>query len=88
MRSLLRLIIILWITSAISQNKQVLYGMTDLPQNLLLNPGSKIPQKMHFGVPFYHRFILTEGPQELMLMIFLEIQIKILIQLFAIRFLS
>ena len=61
MRSLLRLIIILWITSAISQNKQVLYGMTDLPQNLLLNPGSKIPQKMHFGVPFLSQIHLNGG---------------------------
>ena len=61
MLSLLRLIIILWITSAISQNKQVLYGMTDLPQNLLLNPGSKIPQKRHFGVPFLSQIHLNGG---------------------------
>jgi len=61
MRNLLQLLIVLWISLAISQNKQVLYGMTDIPQNLLLNPGSKIPQKLHIGVPFLSQIHLNGG---------------------------
>ena len=61
MRNLLQLLIVLWISFAISQNKQVLYGMTDIPQNLLLNPGSKIPQKMHVGVPFLSQIHVNGG---------------------------
>ncbi len=61
MRSILQLLIVLWVTLAIAQNKQVLYGMTDIPQNLLLNPGAKIPQKMHIGVPFLSQIHLNGG---------------------------
>ena len=52
MANLLRIVLMLWVIIVVGQNKQVLYGMTDIPQNLNLNPGSKIPQKMHFGIPF------------------------------------
>jgi hypothetical protein len=46
---------------ATGQNKQVLYGMTDVPQNLMLNPGSKIPQKINIGVPFLSQLHINGG---------------------------
>jgi hypothetical protein len=61
MRDLLQLLIALWVTLAISQNKQVIYGMTDIPQNLLLNPGTKLPQKIHIGIPFLSQIHLNGG---------------------------
>ena len=61
MRNLLQLFIALWVTLAFSQNKQVIYGMSDIPQNLLLNPGGKIPQKMHFGIPFLSQIHANGG---------------------------
>jgi hypothetical protein len=60
MRNLVQLLIALWSVLAISQNKQVIYGMSDIPQNLLLNPGGKIPQKKHVGIPFLSQ-IHTNG---------------------------
>ena len=38
--------------SGISQNKQILYGFEEIPQSLLLNPGAKVLQKRHYGIPF------------------------------------
>ena len=35
-----------------SQNKQGLYGFSELPQSLLLNPGEKVEYEWHLGVPF------------------------------------
>ncbi|GAA3636933.1 DUF5723 family protein [Flavivirga jejuensis] len=34
-----------------SQNKQLLYGFSDIPQSLLLNPGGKIKNDWYFGIP-------------------------------------
>lgn len=34
-----------------SQNKQLLYGFKDVPQSLMLNPGSEVVFKKHIGVP-------------------------------------
>ena len=61
MRNLLQLLLALWVTLAISQNKQVIYGMADIPQSLLLNPGGKIPQKKHIGLPFLSQIHLNGG---------------------------
>jgi hypothetical protein len=61
MRNLLQLLIALWVTLAISQNKQVIYGMADIPQSLLLNPGGKIPQKINIGVPFLSQIHVNGG---------------------------
>ena len=55
------LIIALWATHGIAQNKQVLYGLTDVPQNLMLNPGSMVPQKKHFGIPLLSQIHLNGG---------------------------
>ena len=46
---------------AISQNKQILYGFDDIPQSLLLNPGSKVLQKKHYGIPFLSQIHVSGG---------------------------
>ncbi len=51
----------LWVGTAISQNKQVLYGLSDAPQSLMLNPGGIVPQKKHFGIPFLSQIHLNGG---------------------------
>lgn len=61
MRNLLTCIITLWVTTTIAQNKQLVYGVEEIPQSLLLNPGSKVPQKMHFGIPLLSQFHLNAG---------------------------
>lgn len=44
-----------------AQNKQVLYGLYDVPQALMLNPGSKVPQTKHFGIPFLSQIHINAG---------------------------
>ncbi len=34
-----------------SQNKQVLYGFSEIPQSLLLNPGGEVKNNWYFGIP-------------------------------------
>ncbi|WP_246041060.1 DUF5723 family protein [Flavivirga rizhaonensis] len=34
-----------------SQNKQLLYGFSEIPQSLLLNPGGKVKNDFYFGIP-------------------------------------
>lgn len=34
-----------------AQNKQILFGFDEIPQNLLINPSANIHQKYHFSVP-------------------------------------
>lgn len=46
---------------AISQNKQILYGFDDIPQSLLLNPGGKVLQKKHYGIPFLSHIHVNGG---------------------------
>lgn len=38
--------------SCFSQNKQILYNFTSVPQSLLSNPGSDVKYKAYFGIPF------------------------------------
>lgn len=40
------------IFTALSQNKQILYGFDKIPQTLLLNPGGETTYKYHIGIPF------------------------------------
>jgi len=44
-----------------AQNKQLLYGFEEIPQALLLNPGSIVPQKTHFGIPFLSQIHFNGG---------------------------
>lgn len=46
---------------AVAQNKQILYGFDDIPQSLLLNPGAKVPQKKHYGIPFLSHIHVNGG---------------------------
>lgn len=46
---------------AISQNKQILYGFDDIPQSLLVNPGGKVFQKKHYGIPFFSQIHANGG---------------------------
>ncbi|WP_339701687.1 DUF5723 family protein [uncultured Marixanthomonas sp.] len=61
MKNILIFFIVLWTGELLSQNKQVLYGLEEVPQNLLLNPGSKVPQKFHFGIPFLSQIHINGG---------------------------
>ncbi|MEH6764822.1 MAG: DUF5723 family protein [Aequorivita antarctica] len=61
MRNLLTIILSLVGVFAISQNKQILYGFDDIPQSLMLNPGSKVLQKKHYGIPFLSQIHFNGG---------------------------
>ena len=61
MRNLLTYILCFIVFSAISQNKQILYGFDDIPQSLLMNPGTKVDQKMHIGIPLLSQIHLSGG---------------------------
>ena len=49
-----------WFVSS-SQNKQILYGFSELPQALLLNPGGKITNDWFFGVPLLSHIHVKGG---------------------------
>ena len=52
-RSILVLLVILFgYTTVCSQNKEVLYDFTEIPQALLLNPGMEVGFSWYAGVPF------------------------------------
>tara|TARA_Y100000815_G_scaffold131443_1_gene118736 strand:- start:60476 stop:61882 length:1407 start_codon:yes stop_codon:yes gene_type:complete len=61
MRFLFCLCVAFGLKVGFAQNKQVLYGLEEVPQSLLLNPGVKVPQKMHFGIPFLSHIHLNAG---------------------------
>ncbi|MEP3837985.1 MAG: DUF5723 family protein [Algibacter sp.] len=44
-----------------SQNKQLLYGFTEIPQSLLSNPGGKVTNTGYFGIPFLSHFHINGG---------------------------
>ncbi|RED50044.1 DUF5723 family protein [Seonamhaeicola aphaedonensis] len=43
--------VILLVGVSYAQNKQILYGFTEIPQSLLQNPGGKISNDWYFGIP-------------------------------------
>ena len=51
MRKLLLLLIISGSISCFSQNKQILYNLTSVPQSLLTNPGSDVKYNWFIGIP-------------------------------------
>ncbi|WP_159951488.1 DUF5723 family protein [Polaribacter septentrionalilitoris] len=51
MKYFLTFILVIVGFSIYSQNKQVLYNFSELPQTLLLNPGAETNYKLHVGVP-------------------------------------
>jgi hypothetical protein len=61
MKHVITLILALSLSICIAQNKQLLYGFEEVPQSLLLNPGSVVPQRMHFGLPFLSQIHISGG---------------------------
>ena len=44
-----------------SQNKEMLYDFTDLPQSLMLNPGADVKFGFHAGIPFLSQIHVNAG---------------------------
>ena len=53
--------IILGLSIGYSQNKQLLYNWEATPQTLMLNPGSLVSHKYHYGVPLLSQVHLNAG---------------------------
>ena len=46
---------------AVAQNKQLLYNVNSLPQNLMSNPGGETRFDMHAGLPFFSHLSFSAG---------------------------
>ncbi len=44
-----------------SQNKQVLYGFSEIPQALMVNPGIKVNNRGYFGIPLLSHIHVSAG---------------------------
>lgn len=56
-------VILLFLTSLgiSAQNKQLLYNVNSLPQNLMTNPGGETRFDMHAGLPFFSQLSFSAG---------------------------
>ncbi|MBA3986448.1 MAG: hypothetical protein H0X63_07750 [Flavobacteriales bacterium] len=63
MRYLMFYFAVFYTCFAFSQNKQLIYGVEEIPQSLLLNPGGNVPldQKFHFGIPLFSQLHINAG---------------------------
>lgn len=61
MRKLLFIFIVLISFSCFSQNKQILYNFTSVPQSMLSNPGSDIKYNWFVGIPLLSGFSASVG---------------------------
>jgi hypothetical protein len=61
MRIIFICIAVIWTSGLFSQNKQLIYGVKEIPQSLLVNPGGIVEQKYHFGIPFLSQFHVNGG---------------------------
>jgi len=61
MRIFLTYMFAFWATVLVAQNKQILYGVEEVPQSLLQNPSSRMEQKFHFGVPMLSQIHVNGG---------------------------
>ncbi|WP_396186254.1 DUF5723 family protein [Flavobacterium sp.] len=61
MRKLLFIFIVLITLSCFSQNKQILYNFTSVPQSMLSNPGSDIKYNWFVGIPLLSGFSASVG---------------------------
>ena len=52
-------ILIAW--CSYGQNKQLLYGFSEIPQSLLLNPGGKVSNSGYFGIPLVSHLHVSAG---------------------------
>jgi len=50
-----------------SQNKQILYGLKEVPQSLLLNPGGEVNYNWHLGIPLLSQIHFNAGASGLAL---------------------
>ncbi|TNJ43775.1 hypothetical protein KFZ70_07780 [Tamlana fucoidanivorans] len=53
--------LILFCLTSYTQNKQILYGFSEIPQALLLNPGGKITNKWYVGMPLLSHVHVSSG---------------------------
>ena len=61
MRYPLYLFMFLFIETATSQNKHLLYNFDELPQNLMSNPGAEVNFDLHAGLPFFSQIHISAG---------------------------
>ncbi|SDL47639.1 hypothetical protein SAMN04488034_104220 [Salinimicrobium catena] len=56
-------VLLVWFTGQLvyAQNKQLLYNVNSLPQNLMANPGGEVRFDMHAGVPFFSQISFSAG---------------------------
>lgn len=51
MKKIILLLVLFGSVKCISQNKQILYNFTSIPQSLMTNPGADVKYKWYFGIP-------------------------------------
>jgi hypothetical protein len=51
MRKIILIFVLFLTIGCFSQNKQILYNFTSVPQSLLTNPGSDVKYNLYFGIP-------------------------------------
>ena len=61
MRKVFLVLMLLIVVNSFSQNKQVLYNLTSVPQSLMSNPGADFKYKYYFGVPLLSGFSFKVG---------------------------
>ncbi len=53
--------IVFLVTICFSQNKQILYGFSEIPQSLMQNPGGRVSNRAYFGIPLLSHFHINAG---------------------------
>ena len=61
MKKLVLLVIFAVSISCFSQNKQILYNFTSVPQSMLINPGSDVKYNWFIGIPLSSGFSINVG---------------------------
>jgi hypothetical protein len=61
MRKIYFIVILFLCINCFSQNKQILYNFTSVPQSLRLNPGSDVGYQWYFGVPLFSGVSVNSG---------------------------
>lgn len=61
MRKISVLIMIVMCYASFSQNKQILYGFSEIPQSLLLNPGGEVANDFYIGLPLLSHIHVNAG---------------------------
>lgn len=64
MRTRVLVVVLFYSVLLSAQNKQILYNFDQLPQTLLLNPGEKVTQKWHTGIPLFSGFSFFASSSE------------------------